>query len=113
MDTPGLGGFVKLGQAVSASSSVLPATEPRPIVSSGAPGTGPGPTTEAVPEDSDTESVTGRSYKDSEEGEISDTETVEQNEEMNYRETVRAVRAFLGWSHIPDFEFFSHRWRSF
>ena len=23
---------------------------------------------------------------------------------MNYRETVRAVRAFLGWSHIPDFE---------
>ena len=24
---------------------------------------------------------------------------------MNYRETVRAVRAFLGWSHIPDFEY--------
>ena len=23
---------------------------------------------------------------------------------MNYKETVRAVRAFLGWSHIPDFE---------
>ena len=23
---------------------------------------------------------------------------------MNYRETVRSVRAFLGWSHIPDFE---------
>ena len=23
---------------------------------------------------------------------------------MNYWETVRAVRAFLGWNHIPDFE---------
>ena len=23
---------------------------------------------------------------------------------MNYRETVRSVRAFLGWSNIPDFE---------
>ena len=56
--------------------------------------------TEAVPEDSDVESVTGRSEKNSEEGEISDTETVEQNEEMKGR----AVRAFLGWSHIPDFE---------
>ena len=49
------------------------------------------------------ESLTGRSDKD--EGEISDSEANEQNEEMNYRETVRAVRAFLGWSHIPDFEF--------
>ena len=28
----------------------------------------------------------------------------EKNEEMNYRETVRSVRSFLGWSHIPDFE---------
>ena len=24
---------------------------------------------------------------------------------MNYRETLRAVRAFLGWAHIPDFEY--------
>ena len=24
---------------------------------------------------------------------------------MNYWETVQAVRAFLGWSHIPDFEY--------
>ena len=23
---------------------------------------------------------------------------------MNYRETVRSVWSFLGWSHIPDFE---------
>ena len=39
-----------------------------------------------------------------EEGELSDTEVTERNEEMNYRETVRSVRAFLGWTHIPDFE---------
>ena len=26
------------------------------------------------------------------------------NEEMNYQETVRVVRAFLGFTHIPDFE---------
>ena len=56
-----------------------------------------------APEYSDVESLTGRSDKDSEDGEISDSETNEQNEEMNYRETVRAVRAFLGWSHIPNF----------
>ena len=37
------------------------------------------------------------------EGEISDAEAQEKNEEMNYLETVRAVRA-LGWTHIPDFE---------
>ena len=29
------------------------------------------------------------------------------NEEMNYWETVRAVRAFLGWSYIPDL---NHQW---
>ena len=31
-------------------------------------------------------------------------QSLEQNEEMNYRETCRSVRAFLGWTHIPDFE---------
>ena len=45
-----------------------------------------------------------RSDKASDEGEISDSEATEQNEEMNYRETCRSVRAFLGWNHIPDFE---------
>ena len=45
------------------------------------------------------------SDKDSgEESELSVSEVTEKNEEMNYRETVRAVRAFLGWTHIPDFE---------
>ena len=39
-----------------------------------------------------------------EEGELSDSKVTEKNEEMNYRETVRAVRAFLGWTYIPDFK---------
>ena len=53
---------------------------------------------------SDVDSNPDRSDKASDEGEISDSEAAEQNEEMNYRETCRAVRAFLGWNHIPDFE---------
>ena len=54
---------------------------------------------------SDGEPLPDRSDKDSgEEGELSDSEVAERNEEMNYTETVRSVRAFLGWSHIPDFE---------
>ena len=50
-----------------------------------------------------------------EEGELSDPEDqpdVETgdsdrviSEEQNYRETVRGVRAFMGWTHIPDLEF--------
>ena len=50
-----------------------------------------------------------------EEGEVSDPEEqpdVEAgdsdrviSEEQNYRETVRGVRAFMGWTHIPDLEY--------
>ena len=45
-------------------------------------------------------------HSDSEECEIlSDTlERPDQTEEMNYRETVRSIRSFMGWTHIPDFE---------
>ena len=81
----------------------MPTTDPQPAASSGVPVSGQ--FFSKAPDDSDVESLTGRSDKDLEEGEISDCETVEQNEEMNYRETVRAVRAFLEWSHIPDFEY--------
>ena len=52
------------------------------------------------PEDSD-------HYTDSEpdEGELSDSgEKKEVTEDMNYRETVRSVRSFMGWNHIPVFE---------
>ena len=34
----------------------------------------------------------------------SNKEVAECYEKMTFRETVRAVRAFLGWSYIPDFE---------
>ena len=38
-------------------------------------------------------------------GQLSDsTETPEQTEDMTYRETVRPVRSFMGWHHIPTFE---------
>ena len=41
----------------------------------------------------------------SDEGQLSDTtETPEQTEEMSYRETVRSVRSYMGWHHIPTFE---------
>ena len=48
------------------------------------------------------------SYSDdqgSDEDEISsDTlERPEQMEDMNYRETVRSIRSFMGWNHIPTF----------
>ena len=105
MDIPGPGAFLSLGHDSCTGSSVLTTAEPQPAASSATSGTGSGPFLTTAPDDSDVESVTGRSDKDSEEGEISDCETVEQNEEMNYRETVRAVRAFLGWSHIPNFEY--------
>ena len=42
---------------------------------------------------------------DSEDGQFSDsTGSSEQTEDMTYRETVRSVRAFMGWHHIPTFE---------
>ena len=50
-----------------------------------------------------------------EEGELSDAEESPDletsdpdrvlSEDQNYRETVRGVRAFMGWTHIPDLSF--------
>ena len=41
----------------------------------------------------------------SDDGNLSDsTDTPEQTEEMSYRETVRSVRSYMGWHHIPTFE---------
>ena len=60
---------------------------------------------EPVLSDVELDPLPDRSDRDSgEEGELSDTEMTERNKETNYRETVRSVRAFLGWTHIPDFE---------
>ena len=45
------------------------------------------------------------SASEPDEGELSDTgEKQEVTEDMNYRETVRSVRSFMGWTHIPVFE---------
>ena len=45
------------------------------------------------------------SASEPDEGELSDTgEKLEVTEDMNYRETVRSVRSFMGWNHIPVFE---------
>ena len=42
---------------------------------------------------------------DSEDEQLSDsTERPEQTEDMSYRETVRSVRSFMGWDHIPTFD---------
>ena len=102
MDMPSLGVFMSLDQSSTTTSTKTSYSTLQPIVSSGVTGTGPDITT--AQDFSDVDSLTGRSDKDSEDGQISDSETQEQNEEMNYWETVRAVRAFFCWSYIPDFE---------
>ena len=77
VDTPGPGSLVSPRKDKSSDSSGLPASDAAQVGSSGATGHGSGPVNETAVGDSDSESVTGRSVKDSEEGEISDTETVE------------------------------------
>ena len=45
------------------------------------------------------------SFSGSDDGQLSDsTEPPEQTEDMTIRETVRSVRSFMGWHHIPTFE---------
>ena len=57
---------------------------------------------EQVSEDDMERSVT---FSGSDDGQLSDsTETPEQTEDMSYRETVRSIRSFMGWHHIPAFE---------
>ena len=57
---------------------------------------------EQVSEDDMERSVT---FSSSDDGQLSDsTETPEQTEDMSYRETVRSIRSFMGWHHIPAFE---------
>ena len=100
VDVPAPGFDLSLGSGVDASiSKPAPATHPNTL-SASATGTS-GQSFFTDPDFSDFDSAQD---KDSEEGEISDSEATEQNEEMNYHETCRAVRAFLGWDHIPDFE---------
>ena len=54
---------------------------------------------------SDTE-LTGDEGSVAEEGEVSSdlVDRQDQTEDMTYRETVRSVRSFMGWNHIPVYE---------
>ena len=107
-------GFQVLGEpeetvpAVTSVSSLGSASQPvitGPQYTSTSASFAPDSFAQPDPALSDGEPLPDRSDKESgEEGELSDTEINEKNEEMNYRETVRSVRSFLGWSHIPDFE---------
>ena len=41
-------------------------------------------------------------FSGSDDGQFSDsTETPEQTEDISYRETVRSIRSYMGWHHIP------------
>ena len=102
VDLPGPGASLSLVQDSTTNSGKASAAELHPTASSGDTGTGQDFST--AQDYSDVESLPSWCDKDSEDGEISDSEANEQNEEMNYRETLRAVRAFLSLSHIPDFE---------
>ena len=87
----------------------MPAGSSVSIASALATGSGSTSVDQFVPPDqgsvmSEDDTFQTQSDKESEEGEISDAVVQEKNEEMNYRETVRAVRAFLGFTQIPDFE---------
>ena len=93
VDLPGLEVSTSLCQVSAASSTNTSTIDVPPAASAGA--TGASQDVSPDQELSDVESIPSWSDKDSEEGEISDSETQEQNEEMNYRETVRAVHAFL------------------
>ena len=54
---------------------------------------------------SDDELDRSASGSGSEDGHFSDVaDPPEQTEDMSYRETVRSVRVFMGWHHIPAFE---------
>ena len=108
---PGLQTLEKPEETVSSVTSVTSlGSSSQPVITGPQPSSGstsfaPDSFTQPDPALSDEEPLPDRSDKDSgEEGELSDSEVVERNEEMNYREMVRSVRSFLGWSHIPDFE---------
>ena len=63
------------------------------------------PATEVDPYEQVSEDERSVKFSGSDDGQLSDsTETLEQTEDMSYRETVRSIRSFIGWHHIPAFE---------
>ena len=100
--------LISVSTSITSDEPVNTGPDTSGITSSGATGTFPSvgvSQQEPILSDVEVDSFPNHSDKDSgEEGELSDSEVTEKNEEMNYRETVWAIRAFLGWTHIPDFE---------
>ena len=99
------------GQPTGPPTKELSATGPAPCYSQASANyrtTGPEDYSQAsVFSDQPYEPEDSERYSASEpdEGELSDTgEKQEVTEDMNYRETVRSVRSFMGWNHIPVFE---------
>ena len=92
----------------STGQAQLKAQPSSPASSSTYGPTGPGiyPPAAAFPDlPDDPEDSEQFSYSEPDEGELSDScEKHEVTEDMNYRETVRSVRSFMGWNHIPVFE---------
>ena len=88
----------RTGQDISSTGRVEPAPYP-PATASGA--------SFVVTEPSYREKLSGEEDESTaEEGEAS-LEVIDcqdQTEDMTYRETVRSVRSFMGWSHIPVYE---------
>ena len=63
------------------------------------------PATEVDPYEQVSEDERSVTFSGSDEGQLSDsTETLEQTEDMSYRETVWSIRSFMGWHHIPAFK---------
>ena len=99
-------GVVTTGTGKSSSSSVPPGYGQPPIGACAFP---PDTGLEHYDLLSDDENTDERDrsgeLSGSDDGQLSDsTEVPEQTEEMSYRETVRSVRSYMGWHHIPTFE---------
>ena len=83
MDEPGLGVSTSLGQVSATRTTNTSTADFVPPASSGATITGHDIPLDQESEFSEGESLPGLSNKDSEDGEMSDTETQEQNEEIS------------------------------
>ena len=81
---PGPGVSTSLGQVSTTSSTKTSTSDLQPTATSGDAGAGAGQDLPLDQDFSDIDSLPGWSDRDSEDGEISDSETQEQNEEMNY-----------------------------
>ena len=96
----------RTGQDISSTGHVEPAPYP-PAAASGASFVVTDPSYRDLPPQELYEELSGEEDESTaEEGEASSEviDRQDQTEDMTYRETVRSVRSFMGWSHIPVYE---------